>query len=189
IEVALQPMDTRKNLIAKHFGLRGVSLFEAGKGVIGLAVGAWLLSLRHRDLQTVAEHLLSFLHKVLHLSPDGHIARTIMRGAAHVNHENVHLWALLAFGYAAIRFTEATGLWLEKPWAEWFALLSCAFYQYFLIKEVVRHPNLFTWGGLVVNTFIVVYMAWLLRDAHRNRKNAMESAHAEPALPPTKETV
>jgi uncharacterized membrane protein (DUF2068 family) len=127
------------------------------------------------------------LHRVLHLSPDGHIARTIMRGAQHVNHDNVHLWALLAFAYTGVRFAEATGLWLEKPWAEWFALLSCSFYEYFLIKEVMRHPNLFTWGGLVVNTLIVLYMAWLLRDSHRNRKNAAAIAQKEEVS--AKETV
>jgi len=176
-------MDTRKNLIAKHFGLRGVALFEAGKGVIGFAVGVWLVSLRHKDLETVATHLLRFLHNVLHLSPDGHIARSIMRGAARVNHENIHVWALVAFIYTAIRFAEATGLWLEKRWAEWFALLSCTFYMYFLIKEVARHPNVFTWGGLIINTVIVLYMAWLLRDLHRNRKPAAGKSEKEIPAP------
>src|ERR1041385_1173525 len=99
-------MDTRKNLIPKHFGLRGGAIVEGGKGVFGLALGVGLVSLRHKDLETVAAHLLHFLHRVLHLSPDGHMARTIMRGAAHVNHENIHVWALFAFAYAAIRFTE-----------------------------------------------------------------------------------
>ena len=97
-------MNTSKNLIVKHFGLRGVSLFEAGKGFIGLMVGVWLVTLRHKDLETVAAHLLHFLQKVLHLSPDGHIAHSIMRGAARVNHDNLHVWALLAFAYATIRF-------------------------------------------------------------------------------------
>jgi uncharacterized membrane protein (DUF2068 family) len=176
-------MDTRKNLIAKHFGLRGVALFEAGKGVIGFAVGVWLVTLRHKDLDVVASHLLHFLHKVLHLSPDGHIARSIMHGAARVNHQNIHIWAVVAFIYTGIRFAEATGLWLEKQWAEWFALLSCTFYMYFLIKEVVRHPNVFTWGGLIINTIIVVYLAWLLRDLHKNRKPLAENAEKGTARP------
>src|SRR5215813_10641567 len=102
-------MDTRKNLIAQHFGLRGVSILEAAKGVLALALGVWLVSLRHKDLQDVAQHMLHFLHKTLHLSPDGHIARSMMRGAAKVNHSNIHVLALAAFAYMAIRFTEATG--------------------------------------------------------------------------------
>ncbi len=176
-------MDTRKNLIARHFGLRGVSLFEAGKGLLGLAVGAWLVSLRHKDLEDVAAHLLSFLHKTLHLSPDGHIARSIMRGAAHVNHHNVHMWALLAFAYAAVRFTEASGLWLEKEWAEWFAVISGTLYTPYLTLELIRHPNVYTWVGFIVNGLIVCYLLWLLRDSHRRRKSAVEIKQKEIAPP------
>jgi uncharacterized membrane protein (DUF2068 family) len=176
-------MDTRKNLIARHFGLRGVSLFEAGKGVLAFAVGVWLLSLRHKDLEDVAQHLLHFLHKTLHLSPDGHIARSIMHGAARVNHNNIFFWALLAFAYTAIRFTEATGLWLEREWAEWFAVISGSIYTPYLIWEVIRHPNIFSWGGLILNVLIVLYLIWLLRDSHRDRKGAAVAVEKETAPP------
>src|SRR5579884_2368811 len=99
-------MDSRKSLIARHFGVRGVALLEAAKGLVGLAVAVWLITLRHKDLETVAVHLL----RVLHLSPDGHLARMIMHGAARVNHHNLHIFTLLAFAYVAIRFVEASGL-------------------------------------------------------------------------------
>ena len=111
-------MNTEKNLIAKHFGLRGTALFEAAKGLGALAVGIWLLSLLHKDMESVAMHLLHFLHRVLHLSPDGHIARSIMRGASRVTHGNL-AFAGLAFFYMTVRFVEASGLWLEKEWAAW----------------------------------------------------------------------
>jgi uncharacterized membrane protein (DUF2068 family) len=175
-------MKNSKNLIMKHFGLRGVALLEAGKGLFGLALGVWLVTLRHKDLEVVAAHLLHFLHRVLHLSPDGHIARTIMRGAARVNHENIHIWALLAFAYTAIRFTEGVGLWLEKMWAEWFAVISCTLYTPYLMLEVRRHPNLFTWGGLVINVLILLYLAWLLWDSHKSRKQ-FEAALNKPVEP------
>jgi uncharacterized membrane protein (DUF2068 family) len=174
-------MDTRKNLIARHFGLRGVALFEASKGVIGLVFGAWLMSLRHKDLGDVAEHLLRFLHKTLHLSPDSHIGHSIMRAASHVNHHNVHIWALLAFLYGSIRFTEATGLWLEKEWAEWFAVISGALYTPYLTWELFRHPNVYTWTGFIANGLIVAYLIWLLRDSSRKRKEASEAVAKEMA--------
>ena len=175
-------MNTSKNLFVKHFGLRGVSLFEAGKGLIGLVVGVWLLTLRHKDLETVAAHLLGFLHQVLHLSPDGHIARSILRGAGRVNHGNLHLWALFAFAYATIRFLEAGGLWLEKEWAEWFALVSGAMYMPYEVFELARHPTPVKWGIVIVNGLIVWYLAWLLKDAQRNR------ASTEPAVEAQTET-
>ena len=176
-------MDTRRNLIARHFGLRGVSLLEAGKGVLAFALGVWLVSLRHKDLQEVAQHLLRFLHKTLHLSPDGHIARSMMHGAAKVNHSNIHVLALAAFAYVAIRFTEATGLWLEKEWAEWFAVISGAIYTPYLIWEAIRRPNMFSWGGLLLNVLIVLYMSWLLRDSYRKRKAEAEVVEKKEVAP------
>lgn len=174
----------RKNLIARHFGLRGVALFEAGKGLIALAVAIWLVTLRHKDLETVATHLLRFLHKVLHLSPDGHLARSIMRGAAHVNHHNLHIVTLLAFVYVGIRFAEATGLWLEKEWAEWFALISGALYMPYEIYELAIHPTLIKWGILIINALIVWYLAWLLRDSYKHRKRQRAEVEEERMVPP-----
>ncbi len=168
----------RKNLIARHFGLRGVAIFEASKGLMALAVAIWLVSLRHKDLDLVAEHLLRFLHKVIHLSPDGHLARTIMRGASKVNHHNLHIFALLAFAYVGIRFTEAGGLWLEKEWAEWFALISGALYMPYEIYELALRATLIKWGILLINALIVAYLAWLLHDSYKHRKH-LAAAKAE----------
>jgi uncharacterized membrane protein (DUF2068 family) len=169
----------KKNLIARHFGVRGVAIFEAGKGLIALAVAIWLISLRHRDLETVAEHLLRFLHRILHLSPDGHLARMIMRGASRVNHHNLHIFTLLAFAYVAIRFVEAGGLWLEKEWAEWFALISGALYMPYEIYELALRPTLVKAAIVLINGLIVWYLAWLLRDSYKHRKHESTAAKAE----------
>jgi uncharacterized membrane protein (DUF2068 family) len=176
-------MNSEKNLIVKHFGLRGIAVFEAAKGAAGLAVGIWLLSLLHKDLETVATHLLHFLHKVLHLSPDGHIARSIMRGASRVTHGNLLAVIVLAFLYVTIRFVEAAGLWLEKEWAEWFALVSGAMYMPYEVYELARHPTLIKWGILASNALIVLYMIWLLRTSHKNKKQLQELSAAKIAQP------
>jgi uncharacterized membrane protein (DUF2068 family) len=172
-------MNTSKNLIVKHFGLRGIALFEAAKGLGALVVAIWLLTMLHRDMESVATHLLHFLHKVLHLSPDGHIARSIMRGASRVTHGNLLMFAGLAFLYVIIRFVEAVGLWLQKEWAEWFALVSGAMYMPYEIYELARHPTLIKWGIVAINALIVWYLVWLLRDSHKGRKLPESSAEAE----------
>jgi uncharacterized membrane protein (DUF2068 family) len=81
---------------------------------------------------------------------------------------------LLVLVYAAIRFTEAAGLWLEKEWAEWFALISGAIYVPLEITELVRHPNPIKWSVLTINLVIVLYMAWLLLDSYKRRRLARE---------------
>ena len=73
-----------------------------------------------------------------------------------------------------MRFTEAYGLWHAREWAEWFALLSGAAYMPFEVYELARHPTVFKWGILGINTLIVLYLAWLLRDSYRRRTRVRE---------------
>jgi uncharacterized membrane protein (DUF2068 family) len=175
-------MNTQKNLIAKHFGLRGIALFEAGKGLLAVLVAVWLLSLLHKDIQDVAEHLLSILHRIFRLNPDGHLARSIIRGARRVTPGNLHLWIGGTILYAIVRFVEATGLWLEKQWAEWFALISGCLYIPIEIYELAHHATPIKWAIFATNLLIVTYLAWLLRDLHNDRKR-LEAA-AVPKIEP-----
>jgi uncharacterized membrane protein (DUF2068 family) len=176
-------MNTRKNLIAKHFGLRGIALLEAGKGLLAVMVAVWLVSLLHKDIQDVAEHLLNFLHKIFRVNPDGHLAREIIRGARRVTRGNLDLWIGGTLLYSTIRFVEAAGLWLEKQWAEWFALVSGCLYLPIEIYELAHHATPVKWAIFATNLLIVAYLAWLLYDSHKSRKQAegVLSKAVEPA--------
>lgn len=175
-------MNNQKNPIAKHFGLRGIALLEAGKGLIAIIVAVWLVSLLHKDIQNVAEHLLRILHKIFRLNPDGHLARAIIRGARHVTRGNLDLWIGGTLLYSTIRFLEAAGLWLEKQWAEWFALISGCLYLPIEIFELAHHATPIKWAIFATNLLIVAYLAWLLYDSHRSRKQA-EGALSTPVEP------
>jgi uncharacterized membrane protein (DUF2068 family) len=176
-------MNNQKNLIAKHFGLRGIALLEAGKGLIAIIVAVWLVSLLHKDIQNVAEHLLRILHKIFRLNPDGHLARELIRGARHVTPGNLHLWIGGTLLYSIVRFVEATGLWLEKQWAEWFALISGCLYLPIEIYELAHRATPIKWAIFATNVLIVAYLAWLLWDLHMQRKQAEATLRevAEPA--------
>jgi uncharacterized membrane protein (DUF2068 family) len=176
-------MNSEKNLIVKHFGLRGIAVFEAGKGLLAVMLGIWLLSLLHKDLENVAEHLLHFLHHIFHLNPDGRVARAIVRSARHITAGNLHLWIGGTVVYSAIRFAEAAGLWLEKSWAEWFALVSGGLYVPIEIYELAHHATPIKWAVLATNLLIVAYLAWLLRDSHKHRK-LVQDAKAVPEQEP-----
>jgi uncharacterized membrane protein (DUF2068 family) len=159
-------MSERSNFLVKHLGLRGIAIFEAGKGLLALLGGFWLLSLRHKDLQLVAEHILESLH----INPDRHFYRAFMHGAGHVTTRTLWLVFSGVLVYVSIRFIEATGLWLEREWAEWFALLSSAMYMPWEIYELLRHANGLKWGIFGVNVVIVLYLVWLRVSIHREKK-------------------
>lgn len=161
----------------RHFGLRGVALFEAGKGALAVLATFWVLSLRHKDMKDVAESLFRVLHRFLHINPDRHLFQLIQRSLAGLTHKGLHVIAILIMVYAGIRFVEATGLWLEKEWAEWFALISGAAYMPFEVYELFHRPTLLKWGILGINALIVLYMVWLLRDVHKQRRLLQEAGN------------
>jgi uncharacterized membrane protein (DUF2068 family) len=91
---------------------------------------------------------------------------------------------LVFFGvlvYAAIRFIEATGLWLEREWAEWFALLSGSMYLPWEIYELARRATAIKWIIFTINVIIVLYLLWLRIEMHKARKRAKLQAPANAA--------
>jgi uncharacterized membrane protein (DUF2068 family) len=159
-----------KGFFVRHFGLRGVAIFEAFKGALAVAGAIWVVSLRHKDLLKVAEHML----RTFHIAPERHAARAFMHFAEKINGRDLRIVLLLVLIYAAIRFTEAAGLWLEKEWAEWFALISGCIYLPLEVMEIVRHANAVRWSILLINLLIVLYMAWLLMDSYKRRRLARQ---------------
>ena len=79
-----------------------------------------------------------------------------------------------------IRFAEAAGLWLEKQWAEWFALISGCLYLPIEIYELAHHATPIKWAIFATNLLIVAYLAWLLRDPHMQRKLRETALVAKP---------
>jgi len=70
--------------------------------------------------------------------------------------------ALAAAIYAIVRLVEATGLWLRRSWAEWFAVLTGGIYIPVEIYEVFHRV---TWPRvtvLVVNVGVVSYLLFVM---------------------------
>jgi uncharacterized membrane protein (DUF2068 family) len=157
--------------MGKHshkYGLRTVAAVEAIKGAAVIALCFVLLSLLHKDLDSVVDHLTYFLR----LNPDSRVAdwfydladRTTGRG----------IWTAVGVGlaYAACRFVEAYGLWNERHWAEWFAVISGAIYVPFEVLGVIRHPHCVRFALLNGNLLVVSYILWILIENRRDRREA-----------------
>ena len=67
--------------------------------------------------------------------------------------------------YAAVRFTEAYGLWLKRRWAEWLAALSGSIYIPFEILKLRSGVEPLPLGALVLNIAIVLLMISVLLRA------------------------
>jgi uncharacterized membrane protein (DUF2068 family) len=164
-----------KGFFVRHFGLRGVALFEAGKGALAILAALWVLTLRHKDMKELAENLLAALHKVFHINPDRHIFQIVQHSVGGLTPRWLLIIAIGILVYAVIRFVEGAGLWLEKEWAEWFALITGAAYVPLEIYQLLHRPNAFKWGVFAINLLIVGYLAWLLRDSYQRKRATREA--------------
>jgi uncharacterized membrane protein (DUF2068 family) len=154
----------------KHrYGLRTVATIEAVKGILVLLLGFGLLMLVHKDLDEIADKLTDFLRA----DPDGRLSNLLYRIADKATDKGLWILAAGALIYSMVRFVEAFGLWHERDWAEWFALLSGCLYLPYEIYALFHHPDWIRLAVLVVNVLIVLYMLRLrlesLADSRRMR--------------------
>ena len=71
-----------------------------------------------------------------------------------------------SFVYAALFLTEGTGLWLMKPWAEWFTAIITGSLVPLEIFEIHRHPTIVKVIVLLLNIAVVGYLFVRIRKEH-----------------------
>ena len=153
----------------KHkYGLRTVATIEAVKGILVLLLGFGLLMLVHKDLDEIADRLTDFLR----VDPDGRISNMIYRLADKATDKELWIIAIGALVYSTVRFVEAYGLWHERDWAEWFALLSGCLYLPYEVYSLARHVDWVRWGVLGINILIVLYMLKLRMESLAESRRA-----------------
>src|SRR5271166_1566227 len=158
-----------------HRGLRTVATIEATKGVLVLLVAFGFFEIiRHNiDLDAVAGNLLYFFH----VNPNLRISHVVMRMAERMMDADVLTVLTIATVYSSLRFIEAYGLWRQRVWAEWLAIVSCAVYLPFEIYNLIRRPTMVHWIFLLINISVVLYIAWVRWDDVTGRR---ANRHAAP---------
>jgi len=152
--------------------LRAVALVEFFKGLIVLLAGFGVLSLVHRDAWDVAESFLQWLK----VDPDTRYAQVFLNLADQVTDTRLWAVALGAAAYSTLRFAEAYGLWRERAWAEWLAMISGAIYLPFEVYEFARRPDWIRFVILAVNLAVVLYMVYLRVQARTRVENSYGTA-------------
>ncbi len=154
-------------------GLRWVAIYEFVKGLLFVAIALGALSLVHKDVDDAARYIL----KTFHLDPAWHYSKLFIEESSKFTDTRLRLAALIAGSFAIIRIVDAYGLWHERPWAEWFAVISAGVYVPVEIYHLCRKPSLTIVIVLVVNIAIIVYLGRILMANHKRRKaHAMRSS-------------
>jgi len=149
--------------------LRAVAGLEFFKGVFVVLMGICAIALVHKDIWLIAESLLALLH----ISTDRRSAQIFLDFADSVTDARLWAAARIAFAYAALRFTEAYGLWKARTWAEWVAFVSGTLLLPLEVRELFRGITFWRSALLVGNLAIVCFMLYVILENRRERRNAM----------------
>jgi len=147
--------------------LRTVAGFEFAKGIFVVVMGLCAIALLHKDTWLMAESLLALFH----VNTDARSAQVFLDFADSLTDARLWAAARFAFAYAALRFTESYGLWHERTWAEWVALVSGTLLLPLEVRELFRGVTVLRCALLVGNIAIVLYMLYVIRANHRERRN------------------
>lgn len=130
------------------------------KGFLLLIVAVKLLTLLNKDVdQWFADFVAS--HRI---DPENKIVHSIIEKLAGVENKQLVMFSVGSFLYSALQLTEGIGLWLQKRWAEFLTVIATSLLIPLEIYEIYEK---FTWLrilALLVNLFIVWYLATRLKD-------------------------
>jgi len=149
--------------------LRAVAGVEFSKGVFVVLMGICAIALLHKDTWLIAESLLSLLH----ISTDRRSAQIFLDFADSITDARLWAAARIAFAYAALRFTEAYGLWKERTWAEWVAFISGTLLLPLEVRELFRGITFWRCALLIGNLAIIFYMLYVILENRRERRRGL----------------
>jgi uncharacterized membrane protein (DUF2068 family) len=149
--------------------LRAVAVLEFSKGVFVILMGICAIALVNKDVWIIAERILSRLH----VSTDHRWAQIFLNFADSVTNARIWAAARIAFAYAALRFTEAYGLWRCRTWAEWVAFVSGTLLLPWEVRELFRGITFWRCALLIGNVAIVLYMLYVILQNRRERRNTL----------------
>ena len=140
--------------------LRLIAIFKLVKALTLVAVGVGALRLLRDD--SPASAVIQMVAR-FGFNPGGRYVDHALAGIAKLPPKDFKDLGIGSFVYAALFLTEGLGLWLAKPWAEWFTAFITASLVPLEIFEIHRHPTLIKTIVLFINVAIVVYLVIRIR--------------------------
>jgi uncharacterized membrane protein (DUF2068 family) len=147
--------------------LRAVALFELSKGIFVLLMGILAIALVHKDLWLIAESLLA----AFHIDTDRRTAQMFLNFADNITDARLWAAARIAFAYAGLRFAESYGLWHERTWGEWVALVSGALLMPMEVHELLRGLTWIRGIMFLGNVAVILYMLHVILANRRAREH------------------
>ena len=140
--------------------LRLIAIFKLVKALTLIAVGVGALRLIH---DSNAADAMTQMAARFGFNPGGRYLDHALAKIANLPPRDFRDLGIGSFVYAALFLTEGFGLWLAKPWAEWFTAISTGSLVPLEIFEIHRHPTIIKIIVLLLNIAIVAYLVVRIR--------------------------
>jgi len=140
-----------------------IAIFKLVKAVTLIGVGLGALRLVHDN--NIAGSMIHLAAR-LGLNPGGRYLDHALARLVNLPSRDFRDLGIGSFVYAALFLTEGTGLWLMKPWAEWFTAIITGSLVPLEIFEIHRHPTIVKVIVLLLNIAVVGYLFVRIRKEH-----------------------
>ncbi len=139
--------------------IRLIAVFKLLKAALLIAVGMSALHLVHKDVASVAEHLVTMFG----LDPGNHYVGKALQKVSDLTPNKIKGLGVVSFIYAGLFLTEGIGLWLVKRWGEWFSVIITSSLIPVEVYEIFRHPSAIKGLVLIINIAVVGYLLYRIR--------------------------
>ena len=134
--------------------IRAIAIFEGGKGLLALIWTTLFIAVFHADARRLAELLI----RDLHYDPHDYYPNMLLMIASTFTGSRLTMLIACAYLYAAIKTSEAYGLWRERAWGRTLGILSIGVLIPFEVYENVLHTSLGKASVLAINIAIVAIL-------------------------------
>ncbi|MDP8566957.1 DUF2127 domain-containing protein [Methylophilus aquaticus] len=135
-------------------GIRAIALFEGGKAMLMLVALLIFIFSFHLNARELSEALVSQLH----INPQGHYVRLLLKMAANFTRAEIIAASACAFLYTVIKFSESVGLWNQRQWGRTLGIASIGVLIPYEVYALLHHYTHFNLIALLVNSGIVLYL-------------------------------
>jgi uncharacterized membrane protein (DUF2068 family) len=151
-------------------GLLAIGLFKLGKSLFFFGLGIGALHFLHKDLGDEVVRLAT----ALKFDPESRFVAVMLDKVDLIDTHRLRQISVATFAYSGLALTEGIGLMMEKVWAEYLTLILTISFLPWELYEIVRRPDWFRVGLLLINLAVLAYILWLLQ-----RKKLLNATSAE----------
>ena len=154
-------------------GLVLIAAFKLIKSILLIAVGLGAIGLFHHGVADASNRLLATFSS----GTERRMTQSVVSRISGMSTGRIEALGIGAFLYGTLFLVEATGLWLQKRWAEYLTIVATGSFIPFEIYELVREVTAPRIVALVVNVAVVIYLIVRLRRNHRERAGSTDDRH------------